>query len=618
LGKEEDRYYIAMEFVDGLDLYQLLRRLRKAKEFMPPEVAAYIISEVSAGLAYAHERKDEDGNPLGVIHRDISPQNVLVSHEGDVKIIDFGIAKAKARAQTTGVGIIKGKFSYMSPEQARGKPLDHRSDLFAGGVLFYELLTNRMLYDSDSARDALRLAKAGRFLPPSSHRGDLPDSLERIVLKMLARETENRYQSAHEIRSDLSAWLRANSPGFGRHRLESYLSETIEVKGKHRVARLARQDYLIQPNKSVIFKTPAEPELYSREESGRSQATRQIQAKSLSRPADNAPSGRQTAETGPPPLPQSNSTRPIQAPDLSARPLPGQSWTTEPDALRERVRAAREKLGLGSTGENDAASLFAENKLDLEPNETQDVFSAPTAVVHLPSVPTGDLYSGDFDTTDETPRPSEEILKGAVPSNAEDAYRQVREAMAARRAELESARNPKQSRVPALPPIPSTDDTRDQRVLVATDLRMASQPQHTPADDIYGPTTPDPMSSIFDEPQGESQPEFGADTTLPRPEGPSRTIGSSPQVARLELPATTQRQTDTIPAQGIVQNRDKGLKVALVVLIVLVTLASAFLVVSLLLNTDSPAAEENPPLQELDSPLPSVTDETGSSNTSPL
>ena len=137
LGKHEERLYIAMEYVSGRDLRQLMERFRKRQEAMPLPQVCLIVAEVCEALDHAHRKRDAQGRPLGIVHRDVSPQNVLVSFEGEVKLIDFGIAKAESRLQKTQSGILKGKFSYMSPEQVKGQPIDGRSDVLACGVLLW-------------------------------------------------------------------------------------------------------------------------------------------------------------------------------------------------------------------------------------------------------------------------------------------------------------------------------------------------------------------------------------------------------------------------------------------------------------------------------------------------
>jgi eukaryotic-like serine/threonine-protein kinase len=150
LGKHDEAFFIAMEYVPGRDLRTMLERYRRRKEIMPTAQAVYVGSKICEGLDYAHRKKDARGQELHIIHRDVSPQNILCSYEGEVKIIDFGIAKAANRSQKTQAGILKGKFGYMSPEQVRGLPIDRRSDIFALGVILYEMLTGEKLFVGES------------------------------------------------------------------------------------------------------------------------------------------------------------------------------------------------------------------------------------------------------------------------------------------------------------------------------------------------------------------------------------------------------------------------------------------------------------------------------------
>src|SRR3954470_21911261 len=158
---------LSMEYVEGFDLGKLMNAAKQKGAKIPPLIAAFIVSEAARGLHYAHERKDEGGMPLAIVHRDVSPQNILLSHEGVVKIADFGIATANLFREEPGV--LKGKFGYMSPEQARGEKVDRRSDIYALGVIFYELLTLRSPYDRTNDEQLLEAVRQGTFQPPSAH-----------------------------------------------------------------------------------------------------------------------------------------------------------------------------------------------------------------------------------------------------------------------------------------------------------------------------------------------------------------------------------------------------------------------------------------------------------------
>src|SRR6266568_3527876 len=188
LGKVGDTYYIAMEFVDGVDLFKILRKASEQDRYMPVETACYIAKEVCAGLDYAHHKRDPAGRSMGIVHRDVSPQNVIISHSGEVKLVDFGIAKATMRAKQTAVGVIKGKYYYMSPEQAWGDPIDHRSDIFSAGIVLYEMLTGQMLYLEEDMNKLLDMVRKAEIVPPSTKRPEVPRDLDRIVMRALAKK----------------------------------------------------------------------------------------------------------------------------------------------------------------------------------------------------------------------------------------------------------------------------------------------------------------------------------------------------------------------------------------------------------------------------------------------
>ncbi|MEE2755305.1 MAG: serine/threonine-protein kinase [Myxococcota bacterium] len=219
LGQIDGHYYILMEFIDGRDLYRVLRRLRESQQAMPIEAAAFLAMEACQGLQYAHDKKDGDGKPLKIVHRDISPQNVLVSFEGEVKLIDFGIAKAELRAYETEAGIIKGNFYYMSPEQARGEILDHRTDIFSLGIVLYEMVTGSLLYKDDDEITLLSQVRRADIDPPSLIRPDIPSRFEQIIMRALAKDRSERYAHAGQMRRELERFLRSYDASFDRVKL---------------------------------------------------------------------------------------------------------------------------------------------------------------------------------------------------------------------------------------------------------------------------------------------------------------------------------------------------------------------------------------------------------------
>ncbi|MCC7385436.1 MAG: protein kinase [Deltaproteobacteria bacterium] len=224
-GKHEGVYYISMEYVAGRDLRTILDRQKKAKRPMDPAMACYVTSRVSEALDYAHRKKDPTGKDYKIIHRDVSPQNVIISYEGEVKLCDFGIAKAVTQSTRTQVGVLKGKFAYMSPEQVRGRPIDRRSDLFALGVILYEMLTGERLFLGDSDYATLEAVRAARIPPPRDFNPALPERLEAILLKLLAREPDQRYQWASELLEDLHGYLVSSGQIFHAHNLRQFIQD---------------------------------------------------------------------------------------------------------------------------------------------------------------------------------------------------------------------------------------------------------------------------------------------------------------------------------------------------------------------------------------------------------
>ncbi|HUJ13364.1 MAG TPA: TonB family protein, partial [Thermoanaerobaculia bacterium] len=212
LGKIQNSYYIAMEYVDGYDLKTILKRAQDCGQPLTVELALFIASKVAAALDYAHRKRDFENRDMGLVHRDVSPQNVLISSEGDIKLCDFGIAKAASKASHTQAGALKGKLQYMSPEQAWGKPIDRRSDIFALATVLFEMLTGRNLFTGDNEISILEQVREARIEPPSKFNDEVTPEIDRIVVKALAKEPENRYQTAAEMARDIDAVLYEMKP----------------------------------------------------------------------------------------------------------------------------------------------------------------------------------------------------------------------------------------------------------------------------------------------------------------------------------------------------------------------------------------------------------------------
>src|SRR5262245_48054565 len=195
----DEGHILAMEYVEGCDLGNLMSAAKSKGTRIPPWVAAWIIAEAAKGLHYAHEKRDEGGAPLDIVHRDVSPLNVLLSFEGVVKIADFGIASARLVDEE--LGVLKGKFGYMSPEQARAERVDRRSDVYALGVILWECLTGRPLHGGLGGEALLDIVRSGTVEPPSTYVRDLPQELEAIVMKALAPQRDERYPTGRELSS---------------------------------------------------------------------------------------------------------------------------------------------------------------------------------------------------------------------------------------------------------------------------------------------------------------------------------------------------------------------------------------------------------------------------------
>jgi serine/threonine protein kinase len=225
VGDVDGSYFFTMEYVFGQDLRQIVRAIQARKEWLTPDLILQIIIGTAAGLHYAHESEDGDGNPLGIVHRDVSPSNILVSFTGSVKLVDFGIARVSALQANTGLGALKGKVPYMSPEQCRGEPLDRRSDIFSLGIMLWELTMKRRLFTGDND-----LVVAGKIcnedVPrPTTLIPGYPPALEAIVLKALARDRDQRYATAEELQLALEQYATDNKILLSSARLAAFMSD---------------------------------------------------------------------------------------------------------------------------------------------------------------------------------------------------------------------------------------------------------------------------------------------------------------------------------------------------------------------------------------------------------
>jgi len=231
IGKADNTFFIVMDFIDGANLKNVIDMTKKRGELIPMEQAIYIVREICEGLAYAHDQRDmESGEPLGIVHRDVSPPNILISIRGEIKLTDFGLAKATSQLEQTDPGVVKGKFSYLSPEAAAGTDLDSRADIFSAGIILWELLTGRRLFFGESDYHTVELVRKADIPPMSEANPDVPKELEAILLRALERDPNERYGSAPEFGEALTRFLFGHGMAVGRHDIARLIQKTISQK----------------------------------------------------------------------------------------------------------------------------------------------------------------------------------------------------------------------------------------------------------------------------------------------------------------------------------------------------------------------------------------------------
>jgi len=250
-ARAHGEYFIAMEHVDGKDMRTVLERCRAKKKPIPPEHAAYICAEAGAALHAAHSAVDSRGRPLRIIHRDVSPSNIICSYAGEVKLCDFGIAKATLSRVQTKTGVIKGKVKYMSPEQALGRKLDHRSDVFSLGSCLYEMLTRIPPFTATNEMDLLIKVRDAKYRPISELQPGIPPELEMIADKCLTRSRANRYQTAAEAEGDLRAFLRKFMPNYSRSHLGRFIRKMFNTEIERELRMLEEYVMTDEPSDDV-------------------------------------------------------------------------------------------------------------------------------------------------------------------------------------------------------------------------------------------------------------------------------------------------------------------------------------------------------------------------------
>lgn len=269
-GVESGQFYLVMEYCEGRNLRQILNKMKARSMYFSPSQIVYVIKEVAAGLDHAHRCLDgSTGKPLNIVHRDMSPQNIMVSYEGETKIVDFGIAKASTQMEHTRAGTLKGKFGYMSPEQAEGQGVDYRTDIFSLGIVLWELLAKQRLFLANT--EILTLKKIRECKIPSLQEIDpsIPAELENIVMKALARDKNYRYQSASDLHRDLNRFLNRTDPDFSQHDFAVFIKTLFSQEILHSRQKLIQHSKYI-PTSSLTAQGPARRSLEEEMETQRS------------------------------------------------------------------------------------------------------------------------------------------------------------------------------------------------------------------------------------------------------------------------------------------------------------------------------------------------------------
>lgn len=262
-GVEKSQFYLVMEYVEGRNLRQILNELKKSNTQFTIEQIIYMIKEVAAGLDHAHRCIDgTTGKPLNIVHRDMSPQNVMVSFEGEVKIIDFGIAKAETQMEATKAGTLKGKYGYMSPEQADGQPIDTRTDIFSIGIVLWELLANDRLFTSNSEAAILRKIRECQIPSIRKINPSVPPELEQIVNKALAKDRSLRYQTASAFHRDLNRFINTHYPEFSPHDFSVFMKNAfsgIFLDQRRKLVEYSKVQGNVAEDKTVVTQTDVRP-----------------------------------------------------------------------------------------------------------------------------------------------------------------------------------------------------------------------------------------------------------------------------------------------------------------------------------------------------------------------
>ena len=296
LGAQDDSFFIAMEFIHGEDVRRVWKHADKLGKPIPLPLICRIIIDACAGLDYAHKKLDQTGRALNIVHRDISPQNILVSFEGGVKVVDFGIAKAADQATVTKSGVLKGKYSYMSPEQAAGQPIDCRTDIFALGVVLYELLTGTRLFKRATDIQTLNAVTECKIANPSQINDRVPTDLDAIVMKALAKDRTLRFPEAKQLGAALEGWLLANQLSGSSAALAEFMQTVYadRLRNEQEEGRLlietadgSRNELLVEKATPSLDRIPR-PTRSDRATSSQAKPQRELEETTAERPASKS------------------------------------------------------------------------------------------------------------------------------------------------------------------------------------------------------------------------------------------------------------------------------------------------------------------------------------------
>jgi TonB family protein len=496
LGKIQSSYYIAMEYIDGYDLKTILRRGEERGHPVTVELALFIASKLASALDYAHRKKDFEEKEMGLVHRDVSPQNVLVSQEGDIKLCDFGIAKAASKASHTQAGALKGKLQYMSPEQAWGRSIDRRSDIFALATVLFELLTNRKLFTGDNELSILEQVREARVQPPSLYNDEVTPDIDKIVIKALQKDPTNRYQTAGEMARDLDAILYSFKPTPTSADLAIYM---------HRLSTAEPEPFESEP----MFEAPAPIA-----------------------PAPVAPA--------PVPVAAAAAAPTLIAPisELAAAPAPvgastaPMSWSEEPKKKSPVALIAVAAIVLAIAG--GAAWALLRNKGGAAATTTGTVGATNSAAV--PATQTL-VATNTATTTTLTAAPTATAIDPSLVDQ------EVAKRIAAERARLEAQARAQQQAAAIPAPVTATTAPRPSPAELAQDPRPVPAPvqQQEPARPIPNPTVVPPAQA---EPEPEPARPAPAQPTVPRArEGDTVAVGTE----GLTPPRLTRRASVSYP-----------------------------------------------------------------------